>query len=115
MYNNITLCQSVNQQVSRIFFLLNLLSQKVFPTSHNTIITWIIFAFTKKKIIICTLVTSKYSYISISFDAWSSNNDLLLLGIIAHFLDKKYKLKTLLLRLLEITSYSNIEQSRVFL
>lgn len=90
---NITLRQSISQRLSKIFLLLNLSSQKVFPTSHNTTRTWIVFAFTKEKNTIGTLVTVACSRVSIIFDAWSSNNDLSLLGVVAHFLDEKHELK----------------------
>lgn len=115
MCDNITLRQSVSQRLSKIFLLLNSSSQKVFPTSHNTTRTWIVSAFAKEKNTICTHVTSAYSRISISFDAWSSNNDLPLLGVVAHLMDEKHELKTLLLGLSEINSHSGIEQSRVLL
>lgn len=69
----------------------------------------------KKKTPFATLVTSAYSRINTSFDAWSSNNDLLLLGVVAHFLDEKHELKTLLSGLPEINSHSGIEQARVLL
>jgi len=44
------------------------------------------------------LVTSK-SRINLSFDVWTSSNDLSLLGVVAHFIDSRDRLRTALLGL----------------
>jgi hypothetical protein len=45
-----------------------------------------------------SIVTSK-SRITISFDGWKSGNQLDMLGIVAHYIDKDYKVKNVLLAL----------------
>ena len=89
---------------------------KVLPTSHNTIRQWITSSFIQEKKTIRALIDNSGSRISISFDAWSSDTGLSLLGVVAHFLTEELlELKTLLLGLPVISNHSGTEQARVLL
>lgn len=73
-------------------------------------------AFAQEKITIQNLIANAGSRINISFDAWSSDNGLSLLGVVAHFLDgEKHYLKTILLGLSQLNSHHGFEQARVLL
>ncbi len=59
-------------------------------------------ALAKEKIIVRSIIGQSGSRISISFDEWTSNSDLFLLGVVAHFLTgDTHELKTFLLALPE--------------
>lgn len=90
-------------------------SGNILPSSHNTSRSWILKAFDKEKTTIRAVILSAQSKISISFDAWQSDQDLLFLGVVGHFLDKQLPLQTLLLGLPELQSHKGAEQSRVLL
>ncbi len=116
IYDNIILQQSVSHNLKDKFALLDSSALKVFPTSHNTTRQWINSSFTEKKKIIRALIDNSWSCVSISFDAWSSDTGLSLLGVVAHFLTEELlELKTLLLGLLVISNHSGAEQTRVLL
>lgn len=71
-------------------------------------------ALAKKKIIIWSLIGQSGSWISISFDVWTTNSDLFLLGVVLYFFTGgTHELKTLLLPLPEIKNHSEEEQARV--
>lgn len=73
-------------------------------------------AFAQEKITIQNLIANAGSWINISFDAWSSDKGLSLLGVVAHFLDReKYHRKTILLGLPQLNSHHGFEQARVLL
>lgn len=72
----------------------------VVPTSHNTMATWLIKSYTKHQATVVTSLAKATSGITISFDGWKANNDVLdLLGVMAHYLDEHYKHRTVLLGL----------------
>ena len=100
-----------------MFALLDSSALKVFSTSHNTTRQWIITSsFIQEKKTIRALINNSGSHISISFDAWSSDTWLSLLGVVAHFLTEELlELKTLLLGLPVISNHSGAEQARVLL
>lgn len=103
---NIVLRQSVSPRLRMIFALLNNIAEQVIPTSHNTTRSWMTTAFSQEKITIQNLIANAGSRINISFDAWSSDNGLSLLGVVAHFLDgQNHQLKTILLGLPQLKSH----------
>ena len=115
IFDNITLRQSVSQNVRDMFALLNSSDLKVFPTSYNRIRQWITLLFIQEKKTICLLINNSGSRVSISFDEWSSDKWLSLLGVVAHFLmEELLELKTILFGLPVISNDSGAEQARVF-
>lgn len=64
-------------------------SGNILPSSHNTTRSWILKAFDKEKTTIQAMILSAQSKISINFDAWQSDQDLLFLGVVGHFLDRQ--------------------------
>ncbi len=112
--DNITLRQSVSHNLRDIFALLDSSALKVFPPSYNTTKQWLNSSFIQEEKIIRALIDNSGSRVSISFDAWSSDTGLSLLGDVEHFLSEELlELKTLLLRLPVISNHSGAEQARV--
>lgn len=112
--DNITLRQSASQRLRKMFDLIDKATGMVLLQSHNTTRRWIMAALAKEKTTIRTIISQSGSRISISFDSWTSNSDLSLLGVVAHFLTgDTHELKTLLLALPEIKNHSGEEQARV--
>ena len=70
------------------------------PQSTNTTRGWIIQEFEQgKKAVIKDLAQAK-SRITVSFDGWKADNEILdLLGVVAHYIDRNYKVKTITLAL----------------
>lgn len=97
-----------------IFALLNNIAKQVIPTSHNTTRSWMTTAFFQEKITIQNLIANAGSWINFSFDAWSSDNGLSLLGVVAYFLDgQNHQLKPIFLGLPQLNSHHESEQARV--
>ena len=108
--DNITLRQNVSHNPKDIFALLGSSALKVLPTSNNTISQWITLSFIQEKKTICALIDNSGSRVSISFDEWSSDTGLFLLGVVAHFLTEELlELKTLLLWLPFISNHLGAE------
>ncbi len=73
-------------------------------------------SFIQKKKTIRALIDNSGSRVSISFDTWSSDTRLSLLGVVAHFLTRELlELKTLLFKLSVISNHSGAEQAMVLL
>ena len=86
------------------------------PASHNTLQTWIENDFEKSKTKIKRLLAGSRGNVHISSDLWSSPNGLALNGVVSHFVDAEYNIKTILLGLREIIGQhtgENIGQSMV--
>ena len=83
IYDNISLRQSVSQWLRNTCDLVDNATRKVLPQSHNTTRRWIMAALAKEKTTIRTIMGQSGSRVSISFDAWTSNPDLPLFGVVA--------------------------------
>ena len=59
------------------------------PQSHSTITDWVLSAFLRQKQELCQILGHARSNIHISFDLWTSSNNIALLGIVAHFIDEE--------------------------
>ena len=111
--DNITLRQSASEHLRYMFSIIDISAPKVLPSSHNTTRCWILSTLAKEKNTIRELILTSGSRVSISFDAWTSDTSLSLLGIVAHFLSGgSYELHTLLLGLPEIHGHIGKEQAR---
>ena len=69
------------------------------PTSHATAHRWIVEAYTASKAKVAEALAKARSSISVSFDGWLADNQLDMLGITAHYLDERLRVKTVLLGL----------------
>jgi hypothetical protein len=73
--------------------------QPLLPNSPTTTRRWIIKASQHAKKAVRRSLAKAKSRITLSFDGWKSDNELDLLGIIAHYIDKNYRVKNVLLAL----------------
>jgi len=66
---------------------------------RNTVRNWLLSTFKERKPEVKLALERAKSRINLSFDIWSSPNDLSLLGVVAHFIDEKRQFRTALLAL----------------
>jgi hypothetical protein len=86
----------------------------VIPTSHNTIRAHILNLWKEDKVILTNHLRTASSKINISVDVWTSTNNLLFLGIVAHFVRQNDKqLSKALLGLRTIGGHSGEEQFNI--
>jgi hypothetical protein len=72
--------------------------EKLIPTSHTTVAAWLNEAYTRHQAIVLASLATSTSAITISFDSWKANNDILdLLGVVARYLDENHELRTVVL------------------
>jgi hypothetical protein len=70
------------------------------PQSHTTVRDHLIDHYEASKLMVIQLLAQAKSEVSISFDGWKADNNMLdLLGVCAHYLDNKYNLKVVVLGL----------------
>ena len=72
------------------------------PTSNSTLRNWIENEFEKAKNKIKYILRKNREKIHISFDIWTFPNDYVLVGIVSHFVDDDYQVRTILLSLREV-------------
>ncbi len=89
IYNNIISRQNISLPLRIILILLNHITELVLYNLHSTTQSLIISAFAQNIITIQNLIANAMSQINISFDFWSSDDCLSLLGIWTSFLDRK--------------------------
>jgi hypothetical protein len=95
--DDVSLSKTASKRLRRLLSYRSPHIKPVIPKSRTTTCRWIIKAFKElRPIIIHDLAVAK-SRITISFDAWKSDNQLDLLGITAHYVDEQYQVKNVLL------------------
>lgn len=67
------------------------------PISNETIHTWIMAEFHRRKEFVKAELQTSRSNINLSFDIWTSANYMAYLSVLCHFIDDKYQNQTLLL------------------
>lgn len=83
--------------------LIRYLNKQASVPHHTTLIGWIIDAHKLYKVKVVNHLRHATSRIHIAFDLWSSNNNLSMNGIIAHYLDASYEPQAILLAVPEQT------------
>jgi hypothetical protein len=70
----------------------------VVPRAASTTREWIIDSYNNNKAKVIKLIATSISKLTISFDGWKANNDILdLLGVIIHYLRDDHKLHNVIL------------------
>jgi hypothetical protein len=70
------------------------------PTSHGTVVNWLIDEVAKHKPKVIRSIANAKGKVTISFDRWKANNDVLdLLGVVVYYLRDDYKLHNVVLAL----------------
>lgn len=97
--DDISLRKATSKRLKRLLEFHNSKVSLIVPQNHSTTARWILKLFAGSKPAIIRSLARARSKISISFDAWKSDNELDLLGIFAHYLDENLQLKTVMLGL----------------
>ena len=83
------------------------------PDSYSTSRAWIMDNYKHSKGVVRQSLATAVSRITLSFESWKSGNELDLLGVIAHYIDKQYQVKNVLLALRNIYgSHKGVELNR---
>ena len=73
-------------------------AETLLPRSGNTIRSWILDEYRRRKAYICEkILGTASSVIHLSFDLWTAPNNSAYIDVIAHFLDAKKELRTVVL------------------
>jgi hypothetical protein len=100
-----SLRQATLPQLRRLLTFQNLRLDHIVPTSHTTAATWLNAVYKKHQSTVIAALTKSTSGVTVSFDGWKANNNILdLLGVIAHYLDEHYQLRTVVLGLRDTLS-----------
>ena len=68
------------------------------PRCHRTVTNWINAEFLERKASIVRSIANAKGKVTISFDGWKANNDVLdLLGVVVHYLGDDYKVHNVVL------------------
>ena len=97
--NDVSLKKTVSKRLRQLLLYRNPILKEVIPLSDKTTCSWVVDAFTQFKPLGIHHLGTARSRITLSFDAWKSDNNLDLLAIIAHYVDKHYKIKNVLIAL----------------
>jgi len=96
VYDNISFRQVDGEAFREFIQYLSPLAESAMPC-HTTISAWISQGYCLHKAAVKRELTGASSKIHIAFDLWTSNNLLSLNGVVAHFLNKDFKPRVLLL------------------
>lgn len=95
-----SLRQATAPSLRRLLTFQNPRIEQVIPMSATTMAVWINDAFINHQATVIDSLAKSTSGVTISFDGWKANNDVLdLLGVVAHYLDDEHKLRTVVLAL----------------
>ena len=97
--SNQSLRQASGDKVKALISFRNPIVEPLVPQSHHTPRDWIVEAFIAAKPMVIESLQMARSTITVSFDHWLADNELDLLGVVAHYLDSSLELKTVLLAL----------------
>ncbi|KAM0705434.1 hypothetical protein Q7P35_008224 [Cladosporium inversicolor] len=97
--SNQSLRQASGDKIKALISFRNPIVEPLVPQSHHTPRDWIVEAFTAAKPMVIESLQMARSTITVSFDHWLAENELDLLGVVAHYLDSNLELKTVLLAL----------------
>ena len=102
VYCHIAFFQFENVYFRQLLFFLYPGLEKLLPKAANTIRGWVIAAYEKQKEQLKKDLKEARSAISISFDLWTSPNAHAVLGVVAHFIDRRGRRRNIVLGLREI-------------
>lgn len=69
------------------------------PKDYHTMRAWLIEAYHQKQTVLKGILKGSKSNVHLSFDLWTSNNNIALLAVVSHFVDEEYNIRTILLAL----------------
>lgn len=97
--DDVSLRKSTSERLRRLLTNQRPVLESIVPRSQDTTRRWVMQLFERTKPAIQRSLARSRSKITLSFDGWKSNNELDLLGVLAHYVDEHLKLKTVMLGL----------------
>jgi hypothetical protein len=96
--SGVSLRQASSDELKDLLCFQNPRVTELVPQSHNTARKWIIDEFSKNHSKIVESIAKARGKVTISFDGWKANNDVLdLLGVVVHYLGDDYRLHNVVL------------------
>jgi len=97
--DDVSLNKTTSKQLRRLLRYRAPLLKHAIPKSRNTTRQWVVQAYEQHQPIIKASLAAAKSRITLSFDGWTSTSQLDVLGVTAHYLDKDFNVKNVLLAL----------------
>jgi hypothetical protein len=93
-----SLQQAASSQHNKLLCFQNPRIKDLVPQSHNTAMSWVMAEYTRHQAIVIRSIARAKSKLTISFDGWKANNDVLdLFGVVVHYLGEDDKLHNVVL------------------
>lgn len=96
---NIAFSQVENNWFRRFLAVLSPSLEKWIPRAGNTVRAWIIAEFERRQEDIRKQLQGSKSRVHLSFDLWTSPNNMAFVGVVGHYMSSQYKVETVLLGL----------------
>ena len=98
--SGVSLRQACSKEHKELLCFMNPRIKDLVPTSHGTVANWLADEVAKHKPKVIRSIANAKGKVTISFDGWKANNDVLdLLGVVVHYLRDDYKLHNVVLAL----------------
>jgi hypothetical protein len=98
--SGISLRQATSDELKDLLCFQNPRVKELIPQAPNTTRAWVMAEFAKHHRAVVKSIASARGKVTISFDGWKANNDVLdLLGVVVHYLGDDYKLHNVVLAL----------------
>jgi hypothetical protein len=98
--SGISLRQAASPQHNALLCFQNPRVKDLLPQSHSTATSWVMAEYTRHQATIINSIATAKSKLTISFDGWKANNDVLdLLGVVVHYLGDDDRLHNVVLAL----------------
>jgi hypothetical protein len=98
VHDDITFSQAASERFRDLLLHSGPDIEALLPTA-NTVRAWIMRAFQERRADVKLSLQKGYSRIALSFDIWTAPNDLMLLGVVGHWIDQNKRLQRALLGL----------------
>lgn len=96
--SGISLRQAASTEHNALLCFMNPRIEDLVPRCHRTVTNWINAEFLERKASIVRSIANAKGKVTISFDGWKANNDVLdLLGVVVHYLGDDYKVHNVVL------------------
>jgi hypothetical protein len=98
--SGVSLRQAASDEHNALLCFMNPRINDLVPSSHTTVARWIEAEFTANRASIVSSIANAKGKVTISFDGWKANNDVLdLLGVVVHYIGDDYRLHNVVLAL----------------
>jgi hypothetical protein len=103
--SGISLRQAASPEYNALLCFMNPRIEDLVPRYYRTVTNWIDAEFLERKASIVRSIANSKGKVTISFDGWKANNDVLdLLGVVVHYLGDDYKVHNVVLTMRDTLS-----------